>query len=103
MESSRVFSELQVSDDGLRVAAGWREALAAELASNCMPTAVGSTWLASAVTVNASHAQVAAAGVRCTLHAQATATKLGRAATAYAANEASSASQLRALDRPTVC
>ena len=61
------------------VAFGWTlpgcEALAGELTSNCMSTAVGSIWLASAVTVSASHAQVAAAGLRCILRAQATATK----------------------------
>lgn len=102
MEPPQVVSELQVSVGGLRVDASWYEALAGELTSICMPTAVGSMWLASAVTVNASHAQVAAAGLRCMLRAQATAIKLGRAATGYGENEASSAAQFRALDRPTV-
>jgi hypothetical protein len=66
------------------------------------PTGVGSSWLASAAAVNMSNAQIAAAGIRCRFRLQATAAKLGAAASSYSANEAESAGELRALNKPAV-
>jgi hypothetical protein len=57
--------------------------------------------LASALAVNASHAQIAAAGIRCSRRVQSTATKLTAAASGYTENEASSAAQLLAIATPT--
>jgi hypothetical protein len=87
MESPGGADELQVSDTGLRAHAGWCETLASELAGNSPPAVTGPSWLATTDAVNASHAEVAAAGVRCTNRMQATATKLATAATGYAENE----------------
>src|SRR5574337_1605993 len=98
MESPRGTDGLQVSDDGLRVEAGWCEALAGKLAGNGAPTGARSLGLISAAVVNVSNAQVAAAGIRCSLRMQATAAKLATAATGYAENEAESATRLRAVD-----
>ena len=94
---------MQVSNDGLRVDAGWCEALVGKLAGNCAPTGAAAPLLGSAAAISAAHIQVAAAGMRCTLRGQVTAAKLATAATGYAANEVSSTAQLRALDIPKVC
>ena len=102
MGSSQVIGELQVSDDGLRVDARWCEALAAKLAGDCPPTGAATSPLGSAAAINVVHMQVAAAGVSCTVRAQATATKLVAAATGYAANEANSAAEFGVLDRTRV-
>ncbi len=96
-------AELQVSEDGLREQGGWCESLAGKLAGNSAPTGAGSSLLASAAAVNAVHAQIAAAGVRCTFRMQATATKLAVASNRYGDNEAYSAAQFRALGPVTVC
>src|ERR1700739_431665 len=90
---------LQVSDNGLRVQAAWWEAADA-LAGDTAPAA---SWSASAAAVNATHAQITAASMKCTSRVQATATKLALAATSYTENEDSSAAQMRALYGPTVC
>jgi hypothetical protein len=100
MEAPRVSSELRVNAAGLRVHAGWCESLAGKLTDNDAPTGAGSSELASAGAVNACHTQIAAAGVRCTLRMQATATALGAAAACYTENEAGSAAQLRAIATP---
>ena len=76
MESARATDELQVSEDGLRAQAGWCESLAGRLAGNSAPSGAGASPLASSGAVNAAHAQIAAAGVRCSFRMQATATKL---------------------------
>ena len=96
-------AELQVGVDELRAEAGWCESLASRLAGNGAPTGAGPSVLASAVAANAAHAQIAAAGVRCTLRVQATATKLAEAAEGYGANESSSVAPFRALVPETVC
>ena len=57
-------AELQVSDDGLRVQAGWCESLAGRLAGNTGPAGAGSSVLASSAAVGAAHAQIAAAFAR---------------------------------------
>jgi len=103
MESPRASAELQVSDDGLRVQAGWCESLAGRLAGNSGPAGAGSSVLASSAAMNAAHAQIAAAAIRCTFRVQTTATKLAVASGGYGENEAGSAAQLRALGRVTVC
>ena len=103
MESPRASAELQVSDDGLRVQAGWCESLAGRLAGNSAPAGAGSSVLASSAAVNAAHVQIAEAGIRCTSRVRATATKLAVAATGYGENEAGSAAQLPALSPVTVC
>jgi hypothetical protein len=100
MESPQVNSELWVNAAGLHAHAGWCESLAGKLAGNSAPTSAGSSELASAGAVSACHTQVAAAGVRCTLRMQTTATALGAAAAGYAENEAGSAAQLRAIATP---
>jgi hypothetical protein len=97
MESGRVNAELQVSGNGLSVQAGWCESLADRLAGNSAPSGVGSSALASSAAVKAAHAQIIAAGVRCTFRLQATATKLAVASVGYDENEAGSAIRLRAL------
>jgi hypothetical protein len=102
MESSRLPSELRVSDDGLRLEASRCEVLAGRLAANCAPTLAVSNWLASAAAVGVSNAEIVAAETRCMLRMQATAANLAAAAAGYAANEASSAAQFRALNGPTV-
>jgi hypothetical protein len=94
MESA---APVQVSQDGLRAQAGWCQSLAGHLAGNSAPSGVGSRVLASSAAVNAVHAQVAAAGIRCTLRVQATAAKLAVASAGYGDNEASAAAQFRAL------
>ena len=103
MESGRATDELQVSEDGLRAKACWCESLAGRLAGNSAPSGAGSSPLASSGAVDAAQAQIAAAGVRCTFRMQATAIKLGVAAIGYGDNETSSAAQMRALGRATVC
>ncbi len=94
---------LRVSDDGLGVAAAWCGALAGRLASNGVPTGVGSTWLSSHAAVSAANARVAAAGPRCAARVAATATNLAVAANGYADNEARSAAQLRAVHSARTC
>jgi len=103
MDAPRAAAELQVSEDGLRVEAGWCKSLAASLAGNDAPTAAGSSVLASSAAVNAAHAGLAAASVRCAFRVQTTATKLVQASAGYGDNETSSAAQFRALRRVTVC
>lgn len=103
MESPGAAAELQVSDAGLRVQAGWCESLAGRLAANSAPTGAGSSALASSAAVNATQMQIAAAGIRCAGRMQATATKLAAGSVGYGENETSSAAQLRALGRVTVC
>jgi hypothetical protein len=76
----------------------WRD----KLAGNNAPTGMTSSGLASARVANASSAQIAAAGIRCTFQMQATAARLAAAATNFAENENDSASLLRALDTPKV-
>jgi hypothetical protein len=93
--------QLAVSDEGLRVEAGSREALAGKLASNS-PPAAGSSRLISAAAVDATHARIAAAGMRCALRVQATAAKLTTAAARFTDNETSSAARFLALPAPTV-
>jgi hypothetical protein len=102
MESARATAELRVSDPGLRVQAGWCESLAGKLAGNSAPTGAGSSVLASSAAVNAAHAQIAAAGIRCTFRMHATATKLAVGSIGYGENEANSAAQLRALGQVAV-
>jgi hypothetical protein len=94
---------LRVNDDGLRMQAGWWEAAAGALVADSAPVGVDVSWPVSSAAVNAAHAQIAAARIRCTSRMQATATKLAVAATGYADNEARSAAQMRALYRPTAC
>ena len=103
MDSPGATAELQVSDGGLRVQAAWCESLAGTLAGNSAPTGAGSSVLASSASVDAAHAQIAAAGARCTSRMQATAAKLALATRGYGQNEASSAAQLRALGLAAVC
>jgi hypothetical protein len=103
MESARATAELQVSDAGLGVQAGWCEALAGRLADNSAPTDAGSGLLAGSTAVNAAHAQLTAAAIRCTFRMQATATKLAVGSIGYAENQASSAAQLWALGQEAVC
>jgi hypothetical protein len=103
MESPRATAQLQVSDGGLGAQAGWCGSLAGRLAGNSAPAGAGSSPLASSAAVNAAHPQIAAAGVRCASRVQATAAKLAVAATGYGDNEASSATQLRALAPVAVC
>ncbi|QUR66007.1 hypothetical protein [Mycobacterium spongiae] len=100
---SRTAAELRVSGGGLHSEAGWCESAAGALASNSAPSATGlSSPLGNAAAVTRAHAEVVAAGIRCTLRMQATATELASAATGYSANEARSAAQLRALSPTTV-
>ena len=94
---------LEVSEDGLRAEAVGCGSLAGRLAGDGAPTGAGSSVLASSAAVNAAHAQVAAAGIRCASRVQATASKLAVASAGYGENEASSAAQFRALDPVTVC
>ncbi|SON59202.1 hypothetical protein MSIMFI_00684 [Mycobacterium simulans] len=103
MESRRGTAELWVSGEGLRAQAGWCESLAGTLAGNTPPAGLGSSWPGSAAAVNTAHAEIAAAGMRCTYRVQATATELAAAVGRYAENEADSAARLRALDVPKVC
>lgn len=103
MESPGGTAELQVSQDGLRAEAGRCESLAGRLAGNSAPTGAGSSVLASEAVVNAAHAQITAAGIRCTSRMHATATKLAVASVGYGDNEASSAAQMRALGWVTAC
>ena len=100
MESRGASAELHVSGQGLPAEAGWCEALADRLAGDGAPAGAGSFGLASSAAVNAGHAQIAAAGMRCTVRLQNTATKLVAAATGYGDNEARSAAEFRAV---TVC
>jgi hypothetical protein len=94
--------ELRVSDEGLRMESGCCASLAGRLADNIPPSVLGLSVLASAAAINASHAQIAAAGVGCSFRVQATATKLAAAATKYTENEASSTAQVQAIATPTV-
>jgi hypothetical protein len=103
MESSQTTAELQVSKDGLLAEAGWCESLAGTLAGNSAPIAAAPSALASSAAVHAAHAQIAAAGIRCTVRMQATATTLAVVSAGYGDNEASSAAQLRALSPVMVC
>jgi hypothetical protein len=102
MESLRAKAQLQVSGDGLRAEAGWCESLAGRLAGYSTPVGAGSSVLASAAAVNAAHAQIAAAAIRCTFRVQTTATKLAVGSIGYGENQASSAAQLRALGQVAV-
>jgi hypothetical protein len=95
--------ELRVSEDGLRAEAGRCDSLARSLAGASVPSAVGSSALASWAAVNAAHAQIAAAGIRCGARIQATATKLAVASAGFGENEARSAADFRLLGRTTVC
>ena len=81
--------------------AGSGEALAGKLASNS-PPAAGSSRLISAAAVDATHARIAAAGMRCALRVQATAAKLTTAAARFTDNETESAARFLALPAPTV-
>jgi hypothetical protein len=104
MESPGATAELlQVSQDGLGAEAGGCESVAVRLAGNSAPAVAGSSLLASSAAVNAAHAQIGAAGMRCAVRVQATATKLAAASAGYGDNEASSAALFRALGRVTVC
>jgi hypothetical protein len=103
MESHGATAELlQVSQDGLGAEARGCESVAGRLGANGAPTAVGSSVLASSAAVNAAHAQIAAAGMRCVVRVQATATKLAAASAGYGESEASSVAEFRALDPVTV-
>jgi hypothetical protein len=102
MRSPSGSAELEVSDEGLRVESVWLESLAARLADNMPPAVVGSVTLASAAAINACHAQIAAAVIRCASRVQATATKLAEAATSYNENEFGAAAQVQAIATPTV-
>jgi glycerate kinase len=102
MQSLRGRAELQVSDADLYIEGGGCESLAGKLAGNVPPAGAGSSELASAAAVNASHAQIAAAGIRCSFRVQATATKLVVAASRYTENETRSAAQVQAIFTPTV-
>jgi hypothetical protein len=93
--------QLTVSDGGLRVEAGSNEALAGKLASNSPPAAAPS-GLISVAAVDATHARIAAAGMRCALRVQATAAKLTAAAARFTDNETGSAARFLALPAPTV-
>jgi hypothetical protein len=104
MESPWAAAELlQVSQDGLGAEAGSCESVAGGLACNGAPAVAGAPVLASSAAVNAAHARIAAAGMRCVVRVQATATKLVAASAGYGKNEAGSAAQFRALGRVTVC
>ena len=95
-------SELRVSAAGLHAEAGWCESVAGKLAGNSAPHSAGLTPLGSATAVTGTHAETAAAGIRCSIHTPTTATKLATAATSYTANEASSATQMQTLYTKTV-
>ncbi|MGB7145363.1 MAG: hypothetical protein WBD85_17205 [Mycobacterium sp.] len=92
---------LEASEDGLRQEGGSCETLARKLASNSPPAAAESSGLMSAAAVNATHALIVAAGMRCSLRVHATATKLVTTATSFANNEAISADRLFAIVAPT--
>jgi hypothetical protein len=94
--------QLAVSDEGLRSEAGSSEALAGKLASNGPPAVTGSSGMASAAVVDATHARIAAAGMRCAFRVQATATKLLATARRFTDNEASSAAGFAAIAASTV-
>ncbi|KAA1250137.1 hypothetical protein F0Q45_11255 [Mycobacterium simiae] len=96
-------SSLTVTQNGLAAAAGWCGALADTLAAHGVPAGVGVSPLGSAAAVAGAHAQVAAAGVRCTARVQGTATKLTTAAAGYGANEGHAVAQFRALSGPRMC
>jgi hypothetical protein len=102
MESATATRELQVSEHGLHAEAGSCESLADRLADNSAPAVVGSSALASSAAVNAAHAQVTAAGIRCAFRVQAAAGKLAVASAGYGENEVSAAAQFQALDPGTV-
>lgn len=102
MESPGAATELQASEDGLCAEAAWCESLAVGLAANSAPTGAGLSVLAASAAINAAHAQIVAAGIRCTSRVQATATKLAVASAGYGDNEAGSAAQFRVLGRVTV-
>jgi hypothetical protein len=53
--------------------------------------------MASAAAVDVAHARIAAAGMRCAVRVQATATKLTAAAARFTDNEASSAARFPAI------
>lgn len=103
MESLGAATALRASEEGLRAAAGWCESLATGVAGIGAPTVAGTPGLASAAAVNAAHAQIAAAAVRCSSRIQATAGKLAAASAGYAENESPAASQFRALTPVKVC
>ncbi|SOJ56901.1 hypothetical protein MSIMFB_04378 [Mycobacterium simulans] len=103
MESLPDTAELRVSEGRPCAEAGRCESLAGTLAGNIAPAGLESSWLGSAVTVNTAHAEIVAAGMRCTYRVQATAAKLAAAASRYAANDADSATRLRTLDGSKVC
>jgi hypothetical protein len=97
MDSPGGAAELQVSESGLRMQAGWCEFLAAGLAGTSAPTRAGSSFLASSAAVDAAHAQIAAAGAGCASRLDATAAKLAMTASDYGENEAGSTAQLYVL------
>lgn len=97
MDSPGGSAELQISESGLRMQAGWCEFLAAGLAGTSPPTRAGSSFLASSALVDAAHEQIAAAGARCASRLHATAAKLAMAAGHYGENETGSAAQLHTL------
>ena len=100
MQSLWSGAELQVSGEGLHMESGLCESLAGKLAANS-PAAAGWSGLASALAVNASHAKIAAAGIRCSLRVQSTATKLTAAASRYTENDAGSVAQCQAVAAST--
>ncbi|CCK58289.1 hypothetical protein [Mycobacterium canetti] len=102
MESTPVAGELRVSDDGLGAVAVSCAALAATLVGNGAPTAAAASPLGSAAAVNAAHARIAAAGLRCMARLQATTTKLTVAAAGYDGNEGRAAARFAAL-QPRAC
>jgi hypothetical protein len=97
MESPGAATDLRVSADGLRAAAGWCGSLAGRLARTSAPPAVASHVLASSAAVHAAHAQIAAAGLRCSSRVEATAGKLVAASAGYRQNEDAASAEFRAL------
>lgn len=97
MDSAGAATAVRVSEDGLRAEAGWCESLAGRVAGISAPPAAGPGVLASSAAVNAAHAQIAAAGLRCGSRIQTTAAALTRASAGYGENEAHSAAEFRAL------
>ncbi|WP_052316362.1 hypothetical protein [Mycobacterium canetti] len=91
-----------MSDDGLGAVAVSCAALAGRLAGNGAPTAAAAMPLGSAAAVNAAHARIAAAGIRCTRRVRATAATLTAAAAGYAGNEGRAAARFAAL-QPRAC
>jgi hypothetical protein len=102
MQSLQGSAGLQVSDGGLHVQSALCESMAGKLAGNRPPVGAECTGLASALAVKASHARIAAAGMRCSLRVQSTAAKLTTVAGRFAENEARSVAQFHAVAASTV-